>query len=543
MPTIIDALVVTLGLDPKAFEEGSDRAGKSFAKTKRAAVEDGKAIEQAGKTASAFFSKLKVEALGFFAVVVGATSLAKFAKETIDLAANTGRLATNLGVSTEALSLWEGAVRQNGGTTEDAVTSIQSLVGAFEQIQLTGSSPLIPYLQLLHVSLADLNDPTKTLLKLADAFHAMDPRQAMALGTGMGMTPAMITLLEHGRGAVLGVLEAQARAYVIHARDAEAAQRAQQQISLLKDSYRALGAELLTDALPGLTRFADALTQLAQDPATHELLDETERLGSAVGHMVADVMGALSIPTGESGFVKWLTSQVKQATWMVQGLDALAHWTTTPFAQRHKAWQYWQAASMYFQAAGQESAIDWSKTPGAPTSSIPAGADLVSTGVPLGVIAGLYAESGMDPNAVNPTTGAYGIAQWLGPRLTALKAFAAEKGRPVSDMGVQTAFLIKELSDPRYAAILNAPDEGTRASRFIGDFERPGAGYAGDMVRAQRWLAAQRSGGPVSHRHSETHIGTIQVHTPATDGAGVAKDLGQHLAQNGLVVQADTGLQ
>jgi len=37
----------------------------------------------------------------------------------------------------------------------------------------------------------------------------------------------------------------------------------------------------------------------------------------------------------------------------------------------------------------------------------------------IGIVSRLFAESGLNPNAVNPTSGAYGIAQWLGSRKNA----------------------------------------------------------------------------------------------------------------------------
>ena len=40
------------------------------------------------------------------------------------------------------------------------------------------------------------------------------------------------------------------------------------------------------------------------------------------------------------------------------------------------------------------------------------------------IVGNLMQESNLKPTAVNPNSGAYGIAQWLGSRLTALKTQA-----------------------------------------------------------------------------------------------------------------------
>lgn len=69
------------------------------------------------------------------------------------------------------------------------------------------------------------------------------------------------------------------------------------------------------------------------------------------------------------------------------------------------------------------------------------------------VIGNLEQESGLDPRAVNPKSGAYGLMQWLGPRKQHLKEFEAAywRARPGQDphswhakLDAQTAFIVYE---------------------------------------------------------------------------------------------------
>lgn len=60
-------------------------------------------------------------------------------------------------------------------------------------------------------------------------------------------------------------------------------------------------------------------------------------------------------------------------------------------------------------------------------------------------------ESNLNPKAVNSSSGATGIAQWLGPRLTKLQSFASGKAKPHTDLGTQVEFALQELNDPYYA--------------------------------------------------------------------------------------------
>ena len=66
-----------------------------------------------------------------------------------------------------------------------------------------------------------------------------------------------------------------------------------------------------------------------------------------------------------------------------------------------------------------------------------------------GILGCIMAESGpnLDPTAVNKSSGATGICQWLGPRKDSLQAHASILGKPITDLGVQLSFLVKELKN------------------------------------------------------------------------------------------------
>jgi TP901 family phage tail tape measure protein len=62
------------------------------------------------------------------------------------------------------------------------------------------------------------------------------------------------------------------------------------------------------------------------------------------------------------------------------------------------------------------------------------------------IMGNLQLESGLDTTALNKSSGAYGIAQWLGGRKTALQNYAKQKGTSASDLSTQLEYLWKELT-------------------------------------------------------------------------------------------------
>lgn len=93
------------------------------------------------------------------------------------------------------------------------------------------------------------------------------------------------------------------------------------------------------------------------------------------------------------------------------------------------------------------------------------------------IIGNLMQESHVNPNDVNPTSGAYGIAQWLGGRLTNLKNFAQERNQDVSSLAVQLDFLWKELTSSYQTTVLNpvkaTDDLATGVDIVLRHFEVP----------------------------------------------------------------------
>ncbi|MCP1159457.1 phage tail tip lysozyme [Bacillus infantis] len=69
-----------------------------------------------------------------------------------------------------------------------------------------------------------------------------------------------------------------------------------------------------------------------------------------------------------------------------------------------------------------------------------------SDSIVAGIMGNLKLESGLNPNAINKSSGATGIAQWLGGRKTNLSNFAKQSGTSMYDLNTQLNFLWKELN-------------------------------------------------------------------------------------------------
>ena len=116
---IVDAFVVTLGLDPrnhqremKAYRDDRKRLSEEDAKYNRQSEDAQKRMTQGIRT-------LRNETAGFLFMLAGANSIKDFARNLLTGDAATGRLARNLGLATEQVSAWEGAIQRVGGSASD----------------------------------------------------------------------------------------------------------------------------------------------------------------------------------------------------------------------------------------------------------------------------------------------------------------------------------------------------------------------------------------------------------------------------------------
>ena len=101
-----------------------------------------------------------------------------------------------------------------------------------------------------------------------------------------------------------------------------------------------------------------------------------------------------------------------------------------------------------------------------------------------------FESGGLNPSAVNSSGGASGLGQWLGGRLTNLKAYARRHGTSWKNAGTQLSFAVKgEDSD---SAIFRSILEGhgsvaSLANRFSAEWER--GGYNAQHVRGAMQVA------------------------------------------------------
>lgn len=503
MPTVIDSLVITLGLDPRNFNQQQKDAIKHLRDFENEATRAGKNIESQGKKTQEFFSGLKREATVLLGTFLGGRGIKEFVSFVTTADAATGRMAKTIGMSTRELSAWQGAIKQIGGTAESATGGITGMNDAVQQFLLTGELPALRVFNQLGVSLfnarGQVKDAGQMWLDIADAVKGMDPVRATALLKLLpGANQDMINFALQGAPAMRAYLQAAREAGVATKESAEAAAEYQKQLSRLEDTATDLGRTLLTYLSPAISSAFEGLAKFVKawntDPGSAEAAKTDEKFNG-------DVRKRFGTPP------KWLRDFLV--------LD------------------YWGIGESDYGGAGPPSAKGSSGLP------IKPGAGSVSPQTQrlmdaLSGVGGLNRVSALN-DAYHGGQGAHGAGNALDvtvndPAKSA--AIAAAIRAKLAEMGI-SANVIDEYTNP--SARATGGHIHVSANPSLGGFT-PGAPAAAGAVTNSRSSVANSSS-------ANTNIGTIVINDASGDPDRVASGISGALRRQSLTAPANFGQQ
>lgn len=128
--TVIDALLVTLGLDTSQFRKGQQEVSDDLKKQREDAKNTAKEMAEQGKKAAAFFSSIKTELLALTGVTVTAGGLMSFVKSTTSGLMELSIQAKSLGMTAKELDGVGKAAEAAGSSVEKISAALQGFQNA-----------------------------------------------------------------------------------------------------------------------------------------------------------------------------------------------------------------------------------------------------------------------------------------------------------------------------------------------------------------------------------------------------------------------------
>lgn len=539
MAEIVDAFVATLGLDDREYRK-SVRAYRDDRKRLTEEEQKQNRISQDGQSRTiAGLRTLRNETAGFLLMLAGATSLVGFAKDMLTADAATGRFARNTGMATERVSVWENALKRVGGTAEEARAALGTLFGIFQNYQLMGDLSKGGALAFFGLSERDLKDPEAALLRIAEVVKNMPREDVEARLATLGLSGSIVGLLAGDRGELTKLLASVEAAGVANDESAEAAMDLEAELAKTAQTLQGVARPAVTELTNAFIRLTEIINGLIESKGMAMLNDifgsgsvaevRPADGGSAGIPNVFDAIGD-AFPNNKGAQLlkkRWGTARDGESNFSVRGNDSRS---VAEIFGRQPA-----------PRRGRLTRAERNNNPG----NIEDGRFARSQ----------YGYAGSDGRFAKFSSVEAGFAAMEnllrgrgyagGGRNTIAKIISKYAPSSENNVGAYVGAVERatgiDRNTPLSAAQIRAVSRAM--ARHEGFRGGPSVDITASSVQAaRRGPQATRAGSSVSQSNSTT-VGQINVYTPATDAAGIARDIRGEMTKRGLVVQAGSGLR
>jgi len=529
------------------------------------------------------FKAAKNQALGYVAAAVSSAAVIGFSRNAITSDASLGRTALNAGISVPQLSTFQNLAARNGGSAEAAAGAVAGIAQQMELLKVTGKNAILPYLRMLPGvnARSNVSDIYNSASLFADQHRGDRQLVNLVLG-GLGLDQATINSMLKGRKGYQEDLAA-ARRESITPEEAAKAQKLQDSLKGLEQAVTKAGKTVLYRFEPQIDAVAKFLNDVADKwpGATAAVTAFTVAIGPlllVIGKItaLARALGLISAPAAGGAAAAGEAAVAEGAGIGAGALATGAALTAATLALKgdappaHPGYderpnllnRIWPGIKRRFNSVFSNGSVSddvdyfvkqgWTKEQAA------------------GIVSNIQAESGGDPTAFNPAgggQGAFGLGQWRGPRIDALKAFAASRGLDYRSKEAQLAFYDYELRNGQGGDQLSQAKTGADASTAVLKyFERPAANEfaaaastrargadailsrlgpgpapdAGLAAASSRLNGSLGTGASTSTSSTDVTIGAVNVNVPNGDPKTIAAGVGGAL-KSSITTQANQG--
>lgn len=272
--SVIDALVITLGLDTSGYDKGRKDVTEGMKKSRENAETTAKFMESQGKKASSFFSSIKNELLALAGVSLSAAGLVSFTKSMTSGLMNMSIQATALGMSAKQLDGWTKSAEAAGSSAEKITGTLNNFQNAIQSARSGDmSSPIFKALALLSSDTGVTFDPSKMnsdemLRSVSQALQKeRSGDRARYLAQQLGIDDATLQSIRSGQ-FVSNANKFTAQSGVSNS-DIENAKRFNVEWTILQQKLEKVGYYIFNSLSPYIDTFTKYLMELADWVAQH----------------------------------------------------------------------------------------------------------------------------------------------------------------------------------------------------------------------------------------------------------------------------------
>ncbi len=603
MPTVLDSLVIRLGLDTARFQKGQKTATDGL---KNLSQQNDKVNAQMAKGLRNNADEIRKAGISLRTAVGGmlaGAAFKSFLTNTTNTDAAIGRMSRNLGIATQRLDAYKRAAQSIGGSGQEGLQAAQAVANGISQVRINpANAQMAAMLRRYGISMGPNDSVESVFDKISARMQQFRNRNdALQMAGSLGINDTMAQLLLRGPAQFDALISRFQGNSQLTGGVADRAQRLQAQANDLKNSIGQLGNEIYGSLEPSLEPLIRDLSQWIRsnqglinsdvtgvakaffgvveggvkvineaDHATHglstqliaayaalRLLGGTSML-SGIGRLVG-----LLTSTAGAGTVLGALTGVGAAAAGGYGIGTMISNHLSPGASNAIGGGIATVLAVLGNKSAQN-ALDMNRYGATGQGSPTAPANLMRT--PLGLMAplgirynnpgnlrsggngrfGSYATPQLGLNAMGAQLERYFLGKTTGKRLTTLQSIISTYA-PSSDHNNTAAYIsdvAKRMGVGAGSQLnLNDPNVMQALMTAMITHEQGYNPYSAQSIRAGAMMgisgaragaSASQAGTVVNNVHHETHIGAMNVHTPATDGVGVASAIRQQFKSNAL---------
>ncbi|MDH2051159.1 lytic transglycosylase domain-containing protein [Achromobacter marplatensis] len=544
MATVIDALVVTLGMNAKGFKQGAAEVDSSLTHTREESAKTAREMEVRGKQAAMFFSKVRNEALALLAVFTAGMGIKSFVSSTIQSTASLSRLSENLNMSAQDLAEWQLAAKNAGGSVEGITEQLKESADQVAKFKRGMAAETLPAFFQFGGKTEDLKDGNTYLearARIVAGIYKTDRARAALAANMMGLDAQQFNLYKDGPEGIARRRREQSGPAAEQAAAAQRAEQLRQKYDTAMNKLSSVGVNVLTALMPAFEFAVDKLIEfgnwIIQNRA---VINETVK---------SWVKGAEQFFGGLSKFGDKINEFMDTPVGRVvkKALDIGVE-ATVPKAAREAERAANPGAMRYDDPKLNDYAAKVERDNGLPAGLLNAiknkgersNSDQVSPAGAKGVMQfmpGTWGQYGKG-DITNPYDSIDAAGRYF---VDLMKRYNGSVDAAITEYngGIKQARAVQAGGSPSATETINylaRVKEGLNGNAALG---------AVNLAQAAQPSAQSGNNATTSTttNTSETHIsGPITVVTAATDGAGIARELGGIGKNQTLVQQGNTGL-
>jgi hypothetical protein len=530
MATVIDSLLIELGLDASSFDKSQKKAVDSLKKFEDQANKANKQNQKGAKDSAESFDKVTESVMKLGVAIFGVAGLKNLITSVTQTNTQLNRQSNMLGMNVNSLQAWGQAVKAMGGNAEDFASSMQNMEGGLTAFSLgLGGEEVFTGLTRLGVGLKngkiDLLELSKALIKVKEEKGI---QAALALSAPL-MGADTFYLLTQSTEKTKALIEQHARLNQITQEGAEQSAAFTEKTVALETSMMGLKNSIMGQMYPALNDLANLSIKAMEG---FKGLDAT--LGGAASKVAA--FEAVAVP---------LVALLAAAGVVTLGPAMAAVAATGAIGVAgYGAYNYLTGKSgVTAPGVGAPTEEPTDKSKQSETASKNGKAPLTQR---------LH-----NPGAIKDTPWSRGLSGYIGSEQSFAKFKDEESGA-----AAQTALLNKKASQGmntlRKLIYGSDGNLGWLGKGGAGsDLERQGSGYLADMVKRTginpdqvinnwelvRKAQAGHEAGTPNNTNVSTQIGVLNVNTQATNPDGIAKDMNNAIQQRAVIDYGIVGNQ